>query len=111
MWVSGGEVLECNKKRIELATSVGKLGVGREAAGSKRDGEEATSAMSGFRLSGKNGVFQKKLHENWCGEVAEDGLGFREGVGEGMLWASRQRKAEVEEEDGSSGMRSHFSWR
>ena len=32
---------------------------GLEAAGSKRDGEEAKSAMSGLRLSGKNGVFQK----------------------------------------------------
>ena len=44
---------ECNKKENRIGDKRGNVRSGLEAAGSKRDGEEAKTAMSGFRLSGK----------------------------------------------------------
>ena len=43
----------------------------------------------------------EEFHEDWCEEVAEDGLGPCESVGRTSRWHRAHRKAEVEEVDGS----------
>ena len=68
VWASRGDVLGMQKKRDRIDNKRGNVWSGLEAARSKRDGEEAKSAMSRLRLS-----------EDWFGEVAEDGFRLNKG--------------------------------
>ena len=82
-------------KKNRIGDKRGKVGSGREAAGSRRDGEEEKVRCQVFAYQEKRSL-PEELHEDRCGEVAEDGLGLNEGV-ERASWRHRaHRMAEVE---------------